>query len=191
MPIYARRIILRNCGRFSVIASDFGSDYRTHTHVTGEALYASLTRGATWQPRPITIKRDEYDFERDYDVAEMPIWFTPGVFLTNEDGYRLPECALDTNYFNAIHEAHPSTSGGFKFDRKTDRLKPSSRPSHVPTYGMWQAVLPDRRLHTLAFSPERELLDRFTSDQTFLLGKKRTMFQIVDLSSITTGSREQ
>jgi hypothetical protein len=82
--LYARAIILRNCGRFTVAASDFWSDYRTHTHVTGEALYASLTRGATWQPRLIDLKNDPDVFTEAYDVTAMPVWFLPGIFIAEE-----------------------------------------------------------------------------------------------------------
>ena len=35
---YGQQITLRNCGRFTVVKSDFGADYRTHTHVTEEAF---------------------------------------------------------------------------------------------------------------------------------------------------------
>lgn len=110
--LYARAITLRNCGRFTVVASDFGSDYRTHTHVTSEALYASLTRGATWQPRLINLKDDPYDFVRAYNVKEMPIWFLPGVFIADGDP-RLPDAYLDTTAFNVVHEFYPSTSQSY------------------------------------------------------------------------------
>jgi hypothetical protein len=188
--LYARRITLRNCGRFSVVLSDFGADYRTHTHVTGEALYASLTRGATWWPRPIVVQQDKYDFTRDYRVEEMPLWFTPGVFHHEERDPHLPAEDLDATFFNAVSEAYPTTSQAYGFDRKSDRLRriPSGRPNHVPTYGTWQAVLPDHRLITYAFSPRRKLLESFIKSQTFLLGKKRTMFQIIALSDVIKGA---
>jgi hypothetical protein len=185
--LYARKIALRNCGRFSVIASDFGSDYRTHTHVSGEALYASLTRGITWRPRPIVIRQDDYDFRRDYDVAEMPVWFTPGIFLNSDGSHQLTDRDTDANFFNAVHEFYPSTSGGYKFDRKTDELKPSGRPAHVPTYGTWQAIMPGRSMVTYAFSPDQVLLETYQVDQAYLLGKKRTMMQVVALSKIIQG----
>jgi len=185
MPLlYARAITLRNCGRFTVVASDFGSDYRTHTHVTSEALYASLTRGATWRPHLIDLKNDAYDFDEAYDVPGLPIWFLPGLFLT-EGSYRLPDDDLDSNAFNVVNEFYPSTSRRYIFKR--GGLDEKERPYHVPTYGTVQAVKPDRRLKTFAFAPEREPLDGFTQGQTFLLGKKRTMFQIVELSPLAEG----
>ncbi len=186
--LYARAITLRNCGRFTVIASDFGSDYRTHTHVTSEALYASLTRGATWRPRLIDLKDDPEDFTLAYDVAAMPIWFLPGVFVT-DGSPRLPNAHLDTTAFNVVHEFYPSTSKTYVF--KKGRLEEIGRPYHTPTYGTVQAVKPDRRLVTCAFSSRWELLDAFAEAQTFLLGKKRTMFQIVSLSPIVEGVRRQ
>lgn len=187
--LYARRITLRNCGRFSVVQSDFGADYRTHTHVTGEALYASLTRGTTWQPQPIVVQQDDYDFMRDYLVEEMPLWFTPGVFHHEEHGPHLPAEDLDVTSFNAVSEVYPTTSQAYGLDRKSGRLRriPSGRPNHIPTYGTWQAVLPDHQLITHAFSPRRKLLGSFTIGQTFLLGKKRAMFQITALSDVVEG----
>jgi len=182
--LYARAITLRNCGRFTVVASDFGSDYRTHTHVTSEALYASLTRGATWRPRLIDLKNDPADFTRAYDVATMPIWFLPGIFLAN-GSHRLPDASLDTSAFNVVHEFYPSTSKAYIF--KKGDLEEKDRPYHVPTYGTIQAVKPDHRLVTCTFSPRRELLEAFAEGQTFILGKKRTMFQIVRVSSLVEG----
>jgi len=186
--LYARAITLRNCGRFTVIASDFGSDYRTHTHVTSEALYASLTRGATWRPRLINLEDDPEDFAVAYDVGAMPIWFLPGIFLADGTS-RLPDAYLDTTAFNVVHEFYPSTSKAYVF--KKGGLEEKDRPYHVPTYGTIQAVKPDRRLMTYAFSPQRELLEGFAQGQTFVLGKKRTMFQIVSLSAVVAGNPQQ
>ena len=185
---YARRMILRNCGRFTVIKSDFGADYRTQVHVTEEALYASLTRGATWQPRPVVIKQDDYDFSRDYHVVDLPIWFTPGVFDFSENLSQPSSEGLDTTYFNAVAEIFPTTSRAYTENRKTNALKVGSRPGHVPTYGSWQAVQPDRKLATYTFAPKLEFLENYCEGQTFLLGKKRTMFQIVNLSPIVEGN---
>jgi len=183
--LYARAITLRNCGRFTVVASDFGSDYRTHTHVTGEALYASLTRGATWKPHPIDLKNDRYEFTQTYDVAAVPIWFLPGVFIA-DGSPRLPDAYLDTTAFNVVHEFYPSTSQSYV--RQGEGFRAKGRPSHVPTYGTIQAIKPDCRLATYAFSPRRELVEGYTEGQTFLLGKKRTMVQIVDLSPVVEGA---
>jgi hypothetical protein len=198
MTLYARAITLRNCGRFTVIASDFGGDYRTHTHVTSEALYASLTRGATWrgggqvEGRPvypgIRVKADRYDFAADYDLGALPIWFTPGLFV-RRDGESLADRALDAGYFNVVHEFYPSTSQQFKFDRRGD-LQQTGRPSRVPTYGTWQGILPDRRLHTVALARGPALLETFEVGQTYLLGKKRTMMQVTKLSEIVQGEEK-
>ena len=182
--LYARAIALRNCGRFTVVASDFGSDYRTHTHVTSEALYASLTRGATWRPRLIDLRNDPDTFTLAYDVAAMPIWFLPGIFMA-EGTHRLPDVHLDTTAFNVVHEFYPSTSRSYVF--KKAGLEEKDRPYHVPTYGTIQAIKPDQRLVTYGFSTRRELLEGFNEGQTFLLGKKRTMFQITELSEVAEG----
>ena len=195
MTVYARAIVLRNCGRFTVIASDFGGDYRTQTHVTSQALYASLTHGTTWRAGgtvegrrvypSIKVKKDRYDFATDYDLRALPIWFTPGLFA-RRDGGQLSDQALDAGYFNVVHECYPSTSKQFKLD-KQGRLKHTSRPSRVPTYGTWQSILPDRRLHTVALAHDPGLLDAFEVGRTYLMGKKRTMMQITAASETTPG----
>ncbi|HRQ42391.1 MAG TPA: hypothetical protein PLD25_31125 [Chloroflexota bacterium] len=186
MTLYARKIVLRNCGRFTVIQSDFGADYRTHTHVTSEALYASLTRGVTWQPKPIVVKNDADDFVRDYNPSALPIWFTPGIFLDKDGKSQLAQDTFDTAYFNVLHEAYPTTSKSYGY-AKTGILEEQSRPHHTPTYGTWQGIKPDNRLFTCAFSPDIRLLEAFTIGQTFLLGKKRTMMQIIHVEEIVEG----
>lgn len=177
--LYARTIQLRNCGRFTVLESDFGSDYRTFTHVTGEALYASLTRVATWRPHMISIKNDPAAFSRSYDVEAMPLWFVPGVFSLEGDD-------TDTTVWNAVHEFYPTTSKSYVIKNGAVE-KENTHPAHVPIYGTIESLLPDHRLTTSAFSAERALLDSFAQGQTFLLGKKRTMIQIMDLSPVVEG----
>lgn len=182
--LYARAVTLRNCGRFTVVASDFGSDYRTQTHVTSEALYASLTRGATWRPRLIDLKDDPDAFALAYDVAALPIWFLPGIFMA-DGSHRLPDSHLDSTAFNVVHEFYPSTSRSYVFNKGS--LEERGRPYHVPTYGTIQAVKPNRRLITCGFSPRRELLECLAEGQTFILGKKRAMFQIMEFSEVAEG----
>ena len=197
MTLYARAITLRNCGRFTMVASDFGADYHTHTHVASQALYASLTRGTTWRAggavggRPvyplIRVKADRYNFAADYDWHVLPIWFTPGLFGDGSHA-RLPDDDLDAGYFNVVHALYPTTSKQFKFKRGV--LTRSNRPSHVPTYGTWQSILPDRRLYTVGLAHDPALLERFEVGQTYLLGKKRTMMQICETSEIYQGQEE-
>jgi hypothetical protein len=199
MTLYARAITLRNCGRFTMIASDFGGDYRTQTHVTSQALYASLTRGASWRAGgtidghpvypAIRVRKDRYDFAADYDLETLPLWFTPGLFA-RRNGEDLSDQALDAGYFNVVHECYPSTSQQFKFDKK-GQVKSTSRPSRVPTYGTWQGILPDRRLQTIALAHDPALLEGFEAGQTYLLGKKRTMMQITSLSEVTPGEEKR
>lgn len=183
--LYARAIWLLNCGRFTHISSDFGSRYYTHTFVTSEALYAALTRGATWRHvgRFVDLENDaqkdarERYFACDYDVDRKPIWFTPGLFLDDQEKpLAKRRGVIDRNDFNVITEGYPGTGG-------------DGRPSSVPTYGSIEGILPGQRLLTLAFSPDREELNWFRTPQTFLLGKKRTMFQVVDLSAVVEGNR--
>ena len=183
--LYARAITLRNCGRFTHISSDFGADYHTHTYVTSEALYASLTYEATrrWS-RFVDLKNDVYDFAADYDVAAMPVWFLPGIFV-DKDGAQLTPDRLDTGYFNVISSVYPSTSQSYNFVK--GELKASKRSHRLPTFGSIQAVLPDNLLVTMGFSPDEGLLATFAFGQTCLLGKKRTMFQVIALSDVVKG----
>jgi hypothetical protein len=183
--LYAREITLCNCGRFTHISSDFGADYRTHTHVTSEALYASLTHELTRRrARFVDLENDVYDFATDYDIAALPVWFLPGIFVGKEGGQLVPE-RLDTGYFNVISSVYPSTSQSYGF--KKGELAVSKRSHRIPTFGSIQAVLPDNLLVTVGFSPDKDLLAAFVLGQTFLLGKKRTMFQIIAFSDVVEG----
>lgn len=178
--LYARALLLRNCGRFTHVSSDFGSQYYTHTFVTSEALYASLTREVTWRHPNKFVDLEEdakksasYDyFFCDYDVKARPLWFTAGIFV-DEQFRLLPKQrgVVDKNDFNVVDEDYPSTGGG-------------GRIYYCPTYGRIESVLPDHNLFTCALSPHREELERFTVRQTFLMGKKRTMFQLEKVSSM-------
>ena len=179
--LYARALLLRNCGRFTHVSSDFGSQYHTHTFVTSEALYASLTREATWRhaSKFVDLEEDAKKltggnyFFCDYDVKAKPLWFTPGMFvderfhlLTKQRG------VVDKNDFNVVDEGYPGTGGG-------------GRAYYCPTYGRIESVLPDHRLLTCALSPKLSELESFTVRQTFIMGKKRTMFQLVNVSAVT------
>lgn len=101
----------------------------------------------------------------------------------------MPDAHLDTTAFNVVHEFYPSTSRGYIF--KKGSLEEKDRPYYVPTYGMIQSIKPDRRLVTYAFSSRLDLLEGFAEDQTFILGKRRTMFQTVGLSPIVEGVEKQ
>ncbi len=181
--LYARALLLRNCGRFTHVSSDFGSQYYTHTFVTSEALYAGLTRGVTWrhESKFVDLAEDakkstssDY-FVCDYNVDAKPLWFTPGVFVDGHLGV-LPKQrgVVDKNDFNVVDEGYPGTGGG-------------GRAYYCPTYGRIESVLPDHRLLTCAFSLRRTELEGFVLGQTFMLGKKRTMFQLVWLSETDEG----
>lgn len=185
--LYARALTLRNCGRFTHISSDFGSQYYTHTFVTSEALYASLTREITWRhtSRFIDLEEDvkkavsnDY-FICDYDVQAKPIWFTPGIFVDKQLHPLTKErSVVDKNDFNVVDEDYPSTGG-------------RGRAHFVPTYGSIEGILPDHSLLAYTLSPHRKELEWFTINQTFLMGKKRTMFQITNLSEVAEETKQQ
>ena len=184
--LYATSLWLRNCGRFTHVSSDFGAQYHTHIFVTSEALYAALTRGVTWkhEDRLVDLNTDALKpttnyFFCDYDVEAKPIWFTPGLFV---DGTLNPlpkqRGVVDRNDFNVIDEDYPGTGG-------------AGRKYYCPTYGQIESVLPGHRMLTHAFSPCREELEAFSLQQTFMLGKKRTMFQVMKKSELIEGRRNQ
>lgn len=195
--LYARALLLRNCGRFTHVSSDFGSQYHTHTFVTSEALYASLTREVTWrhEGRFVDLENDARKsgstnyFLCDYDVGAKPLWFTAGIFvdeklrilpkrpMSRRNRPRADQPVVDTNDFNVVDEDYPGTGG-----RRVDGVE---RRFFCPTYGRIESVLPDHKLFTCALSPRRAELEWFTPGQTFLLGKKRTMFQLIGASSLT------
>lgn len=189
MELYARWLLLRNCGRFTHVSSDFGSQYHTHTFVTSEALYASLTRGITWrhESRFVDLEKDakkstnaDYFF-CDYDLKAKPIWFTPGIFIDNQ--FRpLPkqQGVVDRNDFNVVDEDYPGTGARL--------LDGSTRRFFCPTYGRIESVLPDHRMVTWALSPVRDELEWLNVGQTFLMGKKRTMFQIAEVHEAVDGT---
>lgn len=189
--LYARSLWLRNCGRFTHVSSDFGSQYYTHLFASSEALHAGMTRGVTWRHagRLVDLEEDADKSTRadyffcDYDVRAKPVWFTPGVFV-DEALRPLPKRTMsrhtesnserpvvDRHDFNVVDEDYPGTGGG-------------GRPSYVPTYGRIEGVLPDHRLLTYAVSPNIAEISEFNLRQTFLLGKKRTMFQLIGISPI-------
>jgi hypothetical protein len=186
--LYARALLLRNCGRFTHVSSDFGSQYHTHAFVTSEALYAGLTRGITWRhtSKFVDLKLDakkslskDY-FLCDYDVKSKPLWFIPGLFVDrNLEPLPKKHGVVDKTNFNVVDEDYPST-GGTRVDGK-------SRGYYCPTYGRIESILPNHWIFTWALSSQSEELDWFRLNQTFTLGKKRTMVQIIQLSQVVLG----
>lgn len=183
--LFARTLLLRNCGRFTHVSSDFGSKYHTHIFVTSEALYASLTREVTWRHESKCIDLEEDSrktasddyFLCDYDILKKPIWFIPGVFVDMQlQPLHKQHGVVDKNDFNVIDEGYPGTGGG-------------GRAYYVPTYGSIESILPNHFLFTCAISPNQTELESFTVGQIFMLGKKRTMMQMMELSKIVTGQR--
>jgi hypothetical protein len=176
MVLYARWLTLRNCGRFLHVASDFGSNYRTHPFLSQEMLYAGLTRERTRRPRQFADAFSNYDFYRDFRVKDLPLWFSVGILVDRTDA-PLPKSrqVSDVNQFNSIRESTPSTN----------------LDGPVPTYGSIESILPGNRFKTLAVSPTMEHLLAFKSGQVFWMGKKRTMFQVTDdLGEIVPGKQE-
>jgi hypothetical protein len=78
---------------------------------------------------------------------------------------------VDRNDFNVVDEGYPSTGGG-------------GRAYFVPTYGRIEGVLPDHSMLTCALALREIELEGFACGQTFLMGKKRTTFQLADVSEV-------
>lgn len=176
MVLYARWLMIRNCGRFLHVISDFGSNYHTHPFLSQEMLYAGLTRERTRQPRHFVAAFDDYDFYRDFQVKDLPLWFSVGMLIDGSGKVLLKSRQVaDTNQFNSIRESIPTTN-----------LRGT-----VPTYGSIESILPNNQFRTLVVSPVREYLQAFKSGQVFWMGKKRTMFQIApNLDEIVSGEQK-
>lgn len=170
--LYGRHILLRNCGRFLHVAGDFGSNYSTHPYLSSEMLYAGLTRELSRLPRSFAEKMEGYDFFRDFDVAENPVWFTPGVLMNDQTGQAAGRTRrlLDTNLFNSTLEERPGIQNN----------------NRLPKYGSMETVLPGNVFRTLAMSSNEGSLGAYEEGQIFWMGKKRTMFQIEELGDVLT-----
>lgn len=168
--LYGRQITLRNCGRFVHVSADFGSEYTTHAHLSSEMLYAGLTREQSRKPRDFRAAMNGYHFLDDFDLTALPLWFTVAVLTgpTLESGRTR---VRDVHTFNSLLESAPGV-------QTNDRL---------PKYGTMETILPDQRFLTVALSPRSDLLSRFSMQQVFWMGKKRTMFQILGLGDIIPG----
>jgi len=168
--MYVRMLSLRTCGHFSLVKSDYGTEYKTTDFITPEALYAALTRGKTRKFGSIT-KNMSSDFFTWYDVKKEPIWFLPGIF----------ESRIQKNeyVFNVIDELKPSTN---KYSNYKKGKWQFSERKIVPTYGTIETVRPNQIFVTWAVSSNKQILNNYATGQVFLLGKKRTMVQIVGVS---------
>lgn len=172
MELYSRQITLRNCGRFLHVASDFGSNYQTHPFLSQEMLYAGLTRERSRVSRAFSTAMASCDFHRDFRVAELPLWFSVGI-LVNPQGELLPKVrgVADVNLFNSLSEGIPGIQSDSRF----------------PKYGSMEAILPDNRFVALAVSPQLEHVTAFVEGQVYWMGKKRTMFQVCELTEVVKG----
>ena len=170
--VYGRAIILRNCGRFLNIASDFGSEYKTHPFLTEQMVYAGMTREKDVEKGQVPEK---YDFESRYNIPNNK-YFTCGYIIDKEKYEANSSIQLwnknrdnsDINDFNSIDE----TEAGVQTNKK------------LPKYGNIECILPNNYFLTFAFSTNKNFLKEYYAGQTFYMGKKRTMFQIEDLSQI-------
>ncbi len=183
--VYGRVVILKNCGRFLNIASDFGSEYKTHPFLTEQMVYAGLTRenemiGESELRIEKGVIPDKYDFNSRYSIPNGR-YFTCGYLLDkgefendrkiiygNKNRYN-----SDVNDFNSIDE----TNAGVQTNKQ------------LPKFGNIESIIPNNYFLTFAFSREKEYLDKYYVGQTFYMGKKRTMFQIETLSEIALGNQ--
>jgi len=184
--VYGRVIIIKNCGRFLNIASDFGSEYKTHPFLTEQMVYAGLTReNELISEQELQVEKGEvpedYDFNKRYGIPNGR-YFTCGYIIDKSDYEEGDEIELwnknrensDINDFNSIQE----DTG------KTDQ-------SNLPTYGNIEWILPNNYFLTFAFSTDKEYLNNYYKDQTFYMGKKRTMFQIEQMSKVVVSECEK
>lgn len=144
-------------------------------------MYAGLTREATRTFGRIEPKM-ESEFAKAYDIPQLPIWFTPGVFVAGTEWSMDREVEVGVTAYNVLDEAAPVTNKNSVYD-KHGNLVLKDR-SQIATFGSIEAVLPDQRVLTIAVSPDRELLARYTRQDVFYMGKKRTMFELMEVSDV-------
>jgi hypothetical protein len=174
MNLFARGLLLRNCGRFLHVASDFGSNYKTLPFLSGEMLYAGLSRERTRLPRQTQAAMDGYDFYRDFQVRDWPVWFTPAMLfdLGKADVQSKTRRDTDTHLFNSLQESAPGIQNDDRY----------------PKFGSMETILPDRYFWAVAVSPSVDTIAAFKNSQVFWIGKKRTMFQLVSLTDVNEGA---
>lgn len=172
--MYARAFLLRNCGRYTMVRSDFGSDYSTCHFLSEESLYAGLTREVTRKFGKIDENMGS-DFLMWYDVSARPVWFTPGIFVSSL-------VQVDRMKYNVVDEAVPSTSKSTVFDRKRNRNFVDR--NNIATFGSVESILPNQKVFTIGISPEECFLSCYSPQDVYLIGKKRTMFEVLDVSGV-------
>jgi len=180
--MYARVLLLRNCGRYTMVRSDLGSDYMTSRFLSEESMYAGLTREVTRQFGRIKPKMESV-FSKAYDIPSKPIWFTPGIFV--DDAFHVQDVvALDRMKYNVIDEAIPSTNKSTVYDK--NGVRSIKDRNHTATFGSIESVLPGQYVFTIGISPHQELLRAYREQDVYLMGKKRSMFEVMGCSDITT-----
>lgn len=176
MQLFARHFVIRNCGRFLHVASDYGSMYTTHAHLSGEMLYAGLSRERTRLARDFTSLAKRYDFFADFALDRWPVWFTPAMLVDNKGQILAKSKAVsDVHQFNSMREGVPGIQSNDK----------------LPKFGSMETILPDNRFGFLAFSHQHDLLDGFETGNVYWMGKKRTMFEIVNAADTALLPLEQ
>jgi len=181
--VYGRAIIIKNCGRFLNIASDFGSEYKTHPFLTEQMVYAGLTReNELIGDKKLQIEKgivpDEYEFNNRYKLPNGR-YFTCAYIIDKKkckeekkiDLWNKNRDNSDINDFNSIDE----TNAGVQDNNK------------LPKFGNIESMLTNNYFLTIAFSTDKDYLEKYYSGQTFYMGKKRTMFQIQEMSDIVKG----
>lgn len=185
--VYGRLIILKNCGRFLNIESDFGSEYKTHPFLTEQMTYAGLTReNKLINNDEVKIEKgivpEKYNFNRRYNIPNGR-YFTCGYIINKEKLNEKGEIELwsknrnntDINDFNSIDE----TNAGVQENEK------------MPKFGNIESLLPNNYFIVFAFSLDKEYLKNYYLGQTFYMGKKRTMFQIENISNIRSSTENK
>ncbi|MCK8826434.1 hypothetical protein MWH25_01555 [Natroniella acetigena] len=184
--VYGRAIILKNCGRFLNIASDFGSEYKTHPFLTEQMVYAGLTReNELIGKRELQLEKgqvpDDYDFNGRYRIPNGR-YFTCAYIIDKKDYKNEGNIKLwnknrdnsDINDFNSIQEDTGKTA-----------------QNNLPTYGNIEWMLPNNYFITFAISTDKDYFEKYYKGQTFYMGKKRTMFQIEEMSEVVVGQSKQ
>ncbi|MFC4769538.1 hypothetical protein ACFO8Q_19600 [Effusibacillus consociatus] len=145
-----------------------------------ESLYAGLTREETRKFGRIDANMQS-DFLTGYDVSARPIWFTPGMFVESiEESDTLLK--TDRVKYNVVDEIVPSTSKSTVFDKKGNRNFIDR--NNIATFGSIESVLPNQKVFTIGISKEERFLSCYAPQDVYLMGKKRTMFEVLGVSDV-------
>ena len=172
MKLYAAPLLLTSAGYFINIRSDYASNYIPLYYISKYALAYAFTRTEAFR-RPFG-KDDVFDWDNYIGALprnKYPIYTTPAIPVKTENNrlkYVMPsEITLDRQIFNIRPES--------PYEEMPDRF---------PKYGTIECMKPCTEFITFLFSEKKDIIKRVIDCRTYLVGFKRVMFTVEELSLI-------